>query len=167
MFYERDLGITSAWNDTPRVGNPVRSDLVVQYIVFTREQKNAGVLVKQAPALLDSHLNEIITPMRTRLHYTSNTTEGVILARDIALYAVAFRTTNRGYKLSRTLIQPILRLPNESGLLSNFQWGRGRPSSDHHIRQPVVGDMPGSRSRTIHSDRNRSRVGHDQRIHVH
>ena len=112
MFYERDLGITSAWNDTQRVGNPVRSDLVVQYMTFTREQKNAGVLVKQVPALLDSHLKEIITPMRTRVYYTSNTSERVILARDIALYAVAFRTTNRGDELSRTLIQRILRLPN-------------------------------------------------------
>ena len=60
--------------------------------------------------------------MRTRMHYTSNTTERVILARDIALYAVAFRTTKRGDELSRTLIQRILRLPNESGLLVNFQW---------------------------------------------
>ena len=65
-------------------------------MVFTREQKNTGVLVKQAPARLDSHLKDIITPMRTRTHYTSNTTERVILARDIALYAVAFRTTERG-----------------------------------------------------------------------
>ena len=114
MFYERDLGITSAWNDNLRVlGNPVRSDLVVQYMAFTREEQNkAGVLVKQAPALLDSHLKEIITPMRTRVYYTSNTSERVILARDIALYAVAFRTTNRGDELSRTLIQRILRLPN-------------------------------------------------------
>ena len=133
MFYERDLGITSAWNDNLRVGNPVRSDLVVQYMTFTREeQKKAGVLVKQAPALLDSHLNEIITPMRTRMHCTSNTTERVILARDIALYAVAFRTTKRGDELSRTLIQRILRLPNESGLLFNFQWGKTmRDGADH------------------------------------
>ena len=85
MFYESDLGIISAGNDTLRVDNPVRSDLVVQYMTFTREQKKAGVLVKQAPALLESHLKEIITPMRARMHYTSNTTERVILARDIAL----------------------------------------------------------------------------------
>ena len=125
MFYERDLGITSAWNDTQRVGNPVRSDLVAQYMTFTREEQNkAEVLVKQAPAVLDSHLKEIITPMCTRTHCTSNTTKRVILARDIALYAVAFRTTKRGDELSQTLIQRILRLPNDSGLLLNFQWGK-------------------------------------------
>ena len=85
MFYERDLGIKSAWNDTQRVSNAVRRDLVIQYMAFTREQKNAGVLVKQAPAHSDSHLKEVITPMRTRTHYTSNTTERVILARDTQL----------------------------------------------------------------------------------
>ena len=81
-------------------------------MTFTREQKNAGVLVKQVPALLDSHLKDIITPMRTRTHYTSNTTERVILARDMVLYAVVFRTTNRGDELSQTLIQHIFSLPN-------------------------------------------------------
>ena len=39
----------------------------------------------QVPALLDNHFKDIITPMCTRTHYTSNTTEGVILARDRAL----------------------------------------------------------------------------------
>ena len=82
-------------------------------MILTREeQKKAGVLVRQALALLHSHLKEIITPIRTRMHYTSNTTERVILAWDIALYAVAFPTTKRGDELTRTLIQRILRLPN-------------------------------------------------------
>ena len=80
-------------------------------MTFTREQKNAGVLVKQVPALLDNHLKDI-TPMRTHTHYTSNTTERVILARDIALYVVAFRATKRGDEVRQTLIERILRLPN-------------------------------------------------------
>ena len=78
---------------------------------FTREeQKKAGVLVKQAPVLLDSYLKELVTPMHT-------------LARDKALYAIAFRTTKRGDELSRTLIQRILRLPHESGLIFSFSVG--------------------------------------------
>ena len=97
MFYERDLGITSAWNDTQPTGRQPRSDRPSRPVhdIYTRT-KNAGVLVKQVPALLDSHLKDIIIPMRTRTHYTSNTTERVILARDIALYAVAFRTRSVG-----------------------------------------------------------------------
>ena len=85
---ERNLRNTSAWNDTLRVGDPVRSNLIVQYMTFSREeQKKAGVLVNQAPTLLDSHLKEIITPMRTQMHYTSNATVRAILARDTAIYA--------------------------------------------------------------------------------
>ena len=37
---------------------------------------------------------------------------------------VAFETTKRGDEFSRTLIQRILRLPNLSGFLFNFQWGK-------------------------------------------
>ena len=90
------------------------------------------MLVKQVPASLDSHLKETITPMRTRMDCTSNTTEKWILTRGKALYHVAFRTTKRGDELSRTLIQRILRLPNESELLFNFHWGNTmRDGADH------------------------------------
>ena len=89
--YECEIGVTSAWSDTLRTDNPVRSNLVSQYMAFTREeQEKAGVIVKQVPALLNSHLRAIIVPMRTRMHCTSSALERIILARDIALYSVAF-----------------------------------------------------------------------------
>ena len=70
VAYEKELGVVSAWSDTLRVGNPTRSDLVAQYMAFSmEEQKKAGVLVKQAPALLHSHLAAIIAPLRACLHY--------------------------------------------------------------------------------------------------
>ena len=64
MAHKRDLGVTHNWNGTLKAGNPVRSDLVTQYMAFVREeQKKAEVL--QAPALLprDNH----------RTHDTSHT----------------------------------------------------------------------------------------------
>ena len=46
MAYERDLGVTDDWNGKLRKGNPVRSDLVTQYMAFMREeQKKVGVEV--------------------------------------------------------------------------------------------------------------------------
>lgn len=57
IFYERDLGILSAWKDTLRTGNPVRSDLDSQYMALTREWE-AGVAVKQAPALPNNLLRK-------------------------------------------------------------------------------------------------------------
>ena len=56
----------------------------------------------------------------------------IVLARDIALFTVAFSTLKRGDGLSRTLIQRILRLPNECGFLFNFQWRKTmRDGADH------------------------------------
>ena len=47
VAYERDLGLTTDWSDALRISNPIRSDLVTQYMTFTREeQKKAGVAVK-------------------------------------------------------------------------------------------------------------------------
>ena len=124
VAYERDLGITTDWSAALRVGNPIRSDLVTQYMAFIREeQKKAGVAVKQASAVLPSHFHTIVFPLRARLQCTSDPYTRVVLARDLALFTVAFETTKRGDELSRMLIQRILRLPNLSGFLFHFQWG--------------------------------------------
>ena len=135
VTYERDLGITTGWSDALRSGNPIKSDLVTQYMTFTREeQKKAGVAVKQAPAVLTSHLHTIVSPLRARPQCTSDPYTRVVLARDLALFTVAFETTKRGDELSRTLIQRIRRLPNLSGFLFNFQWGKTmRDGADHLI----------------------------------
>ena len=73
MAYERDLGVTDNWNGTLRTDNPVRSNLVTQYMAFVREeQKKAGVEVSQAPALLHSHLAAIIAHMTLRKRSTQD-----------------------------------------------------------------------------------------------
>ena len=125
MAYERDLGETHDWNSTLRTGNPVRSDLVTQYMAFIREeQKKAGVEVSQAPAMLHSHLAAIFAHMTLHIRCTQDPYDRVVFARDIALFTVAFNTLKRGDGLSRTLIQRISRLPNECGFLFDFQWGK-------------------------------------------
>ena len=138
MVFEKELGIVTPWSSTLRIGNPVRSELVTQYLTFTtEEQKQAGVLVKQAPAILHGHLETIVRSMRTKLQSTVSILERVTLARDIAFLAVAFSTTKRGAELTNTLIQRVLRLPNKSGLLFNFQWGKTlRDGADHLISVP-------------------------------
>ena len=51
-----------------RIGNPVRSDLVLQYMKVSREkQKKLGDVVKQAPILFTSYPLSIVPPMRTSL----------------------------------------------------------------------------------------------------
>ena len=97
MAYERDLGVTHDRNSALRTGNPVRSDLVTQYMAFIREeQKKAGVEVSQAPTMLHSHLTAIIAHMTLRIRYTQDPYDRTILARGIALFTVAFSTLKRG-----------------------------------------------------------------------
>ena len=138
VAYERDLGAAPAWCDQLRVGNPVRSDTVTQYMAFTISEKNRpGVRVKQALALLQGHISAIIAPMRARLQGTNDLAEKVMLARNIAIFAVTFSTTKRGDELTRALVQRILRLPNHCGLTFNFQWGKTmRDGADHSITIP-------------------------------
>ena len=122
LAYERDLGITTDWSDALRIGNPIRSDPVTQYMTFTREEKKkAGVAVKQALAVLPSNVHTIVSPLRARLQSISDPYTRVVLARDLALFTVALETTKSGDELSHTLIQRTLRIPNLSGFLFNFQ----------------------------------------------
>ena len=100
MAYERDLGVTHDWNSTLRTGNPVRSDLVTQYMAFIREgQKKAGVEASQLPAMLHSHLTAIIAHMTPHIR-TQDPYDRVVFARNIALFTVAFNTLKRGDGLS-------------------------------------------------------------------
>ena len=61
------------------------------------------------------------------------TKQRVAQARDIAVFTVAFGTTKRGDELTRTLIERILRLPNDSGFILNFHWGKTLRSGADHI----------------------------------
>ena len=88
------------------------------------EQKQAGVLVQQTSTILRSHLATVLTPMRARLQAASSAVDRMVLARDMAFLTVAFSTTKRGAELTATLIQRILRLPNRSGPMFNFQLGK-------------------------------------------
>ena len=130
MAYERDLGVTHDWNSALSTGNPVRSDLVTQYIAFVREeQKKAGVEVSQAHAMLHSHLTAIIAHMALRIRCTQEPYDRIVLARDIALFTVVLSTLEREDGLDRTLIQRILRLPKEYGFLSTSKGRRRRETT--------------------------------------
>ena len=125
----------SASLSTGEMPSAIGSDLITQHMTFTREeQKKAGVAVKQAPIVLPGHLHAIVFPLRARLQCTSDLHTRTVLARDLSLFTVAFETTKRDDKLSRTLVQRILRLPDLSGFLFNFQWEKTvRDGADHLI----------------------------------
>ena len=77
-------GVTHDWNSALRTGNPVRSDLVTQYMAFIRDEQNkVGVEVSRAPAMLHSHLTAIIAHMILRIRCTQDPYDRITFARDI------------------------------------------------------------------------------------
>ena len=98
MNYVSKLAITNKRNlgaarDWLRTGNPVRSDLVTQYMAFVREEKKkVRVEVSQAPALLHSHLAAITAHMTLCIRCTQDPYDTLVLSRDIALFTVACST---------------------------------------------------------------------------
>ena len=39
VAYKRNLGITTDWSDALWIGNPIRSDMVAQFVTFTRDKQ--------------------------------------------------------------------------------------------------------------------------------
>ena len=72
-------------------------------------------------------------PMQQELRTTRDPVQKVLLARNIALFTIAFSTTNRGDELTRTFMQPALRLPNRSGFMVNFQWDKTMTGGADHL----------------------------------
>ena len=75
----------------------------------------------------------IIAHMTHRIRCTHDPYDRIVFARYIALFTVAFSTTKQGDGLSRTLIQRILRLPNECDFLFTFQWGKTMQDGADHL----------------------------------
>lgn len=97
VVYEKELGTTTVWNEALGNGNPFKSELVSQYMAFTREeQKKAGVLVKQAPALLQSHLSKITALLQAQLRRSTDPLIRVTLARDIAVFHGSISVRQKG-----------------------------------------------------------------------
>ena len=84
------------------------------------------------------------------------------MARNIALFTVAFSTTKRGDEFKRTPIQRVLRLPNSSGFMFNFQ--RGKTTTDG---TDLLITMPYQEvSLATCPKRAVEQMGHDQRVLV-
>ena len=141
MVFEEELGVGT--RGAVRYGLGIRYEATQSLSTwpYTGEHKQAGVLVKQAPTILRSRLAQILLLIRTQLQITTSDIDRVTLARDIAFFAVAFSTTKRGAELTAALIQRVLRLPNKSGLMFNFPYGKTqRDGAVHILAVPYDGD---------------------------
>ena len=122
MAFREQLHRLDDWNDATAAGNPVRAPIVKAYVKFVAaEQKLAGVPVKQASPLLRSDLSRLLNRMRTFMDLCQDPVQRVCIMRDMALFAVAFRTLRRGDGVCRILGSQVLRLPDDAGMVFHFQ----------------------------------------------
>ena len=121
----QDIGLSGPWNVASKMGNPVESLLVTEYLTMIKQQQaKAGVTQKQAAILLRDETHRLIQSMISKLYKPNiSLKETFDLLRDLALITLAFATGKRGDDLQNLLVTQIVNFPN-FGLLFGFQFGK-------------------------------------------
>ena len=121
--YVEILGRFEEWSTRDMRGNPVTGAVIDQYLVFaTQEQLRAGVTPKQAIPILHPYLQNLMRDMHTCLLCATQPVDRLAYARDMALFAIAFRTGSRGSDLAKILAAQVFRLPSSQGIVLSFQF---------------------------------------------
>ena len=125
-------------------GNPVTGAVIDQYLAFaTQEQLRAGVTPKQATPILRPDLQKCMRDMHTCLLCAAQPVDRLAYARDMALFAIAFRTGSRRSDLAKILAAQVLHLPSNQGIVLNFQFTKTlRDGATHASRLVPEKDMP-------------------------
>ena len=105
------LGMSDAWNDQEKRGNPADSVKVRSaYLAHARvEQRKVGVTVQQARPMLAPVLLQLVRYiMRSSAGDLRTMKERVERSRDIALFVTAFHAVQGGLGLSHALVAQVL-----------------------------------------------------------
>ena len=95
------------WSPQDMRGIPVTGAVVDQYLAFaTHEQLRAGVTPKQATPILRPDFQHLMRYMHTGLLCAAQPVDRLAYARDMALFAVAFRAGSRGSDLATLVSRP-------------------------------------------------------------
>lgn len=145
MAYKEYLYRGDDWDPMSGKGNPCGSAHVDSYLTYTTEtQRQAGVAPAQAPALLSHILAALLVDMRARCTVAESVKTGIEITRDVALFALAFYSCRRGFDISNTLGSQVLRLPEDRGLIINFQFGKTLRDSKEAVLVLADSDNPGT-----------------------
>ena len=101
--------------------------VVDQYLAFaTHQQLRAGVTPKQATPILRLDFQHLMRYMHTCLLCAAQPVDRLAYARDMALFAVAFRAGSRGSDLAKLLAAQVQPRVSIKFLLyeNTTRWGR-------------------------------------------
>ena len=124
--------------------NPVTGAVIDQYLAFaTQEQLRAGDTPKQATPILRPDFQKLMRDMHTCLLCAAQPVDRLAYARDMALFAIAFRTGSRGYDLAKILAPQVLHLLSNQGIVLNLQFTKTlRDGATHASLLVPDKDMP-------------------------
>ena len=118
--------------------------VVDQYLAFAmHEQPRAGVTPKQATPILRPDFQHLMRYMHTCLLCAAQPVDRLAYARDMALFAVAFRAGSRGSDLAKLLAAQVLHLLFSQGLVLNFHFTKTlQDGAAHASLLATDNDMP-------------------------
>ena len=119
------LGKGDEWDPIEERGNPYSSPFVESYLTcVSKTQKQVGVTVKQTAPLLTHDFAKLLQDLRQRAQSAGSTAVPKEITQDTAMFPLAFASMRRGYDLSFTMGSQVLPLPESSGLIFKFQFGK-------------------------------------------
>ena len=142
--YVEVVGRFEEWSPRDMRGNPVTGSAMNQYSAFaTQERLRAGVTPKQATPFLRPGLQHLMRDIHRGLLCAAQPVDRLAYARDMASFAVAFRTGSRGNDLANLLAAQVLGLSSSQGLELNFQLTKTlRNGAAHASLLAPDNDMP-------------------------
>ena len=130
--------LRSSFLDNGRTGedNPAGHRSVMMLLRDLRsEQLSAGVTPAQAKPLFSQKLRvlsvEMLRVLGSGVHMEPGTRFGILRAR--AMLLLDAHSLKRGSELGQTLVQSVLRMPDDSGMLFNYVWGKTLRTGSAHV----------------------------------
>jgi hypothetical protein len=138
--------LRSAFLDIHRVGpdNPAGSRQVKQYLGRIRkEQLAGGIAPRQARPLFSFKLRKVLLRLSRHLRRTNLQPEWRFrMLRQRAMFTLGAKSLKRGRELGETRTSLILRLPDNSGLLFEYVWGKTLRDGSKHVFGVVRDEDP-------------------------
>jgi hypothetical protein len=118
------LGASGEYDSGSKMGNPVRSLLVKEYVAFIRrEQGLAGVIPDSAVAITRPKLDRLLANLKIQLRAVKGTKKLKIHQR-MAMYAFCFSAIKRWEGAGNVVGANVVRMPNNEGLIFNCTWDK-------------------------------------------
>ena len=132
----KSLGLTAPWSERNSTGNPALARLVSRYLKMVQEQQaKAGVVQRQAAICLKQQLRTFLSWLAIfiELPEFAHVTSQFELRMLRSFLASTFASSKRCDDICWILTRKIFRVPNNLGLIINFQFGKTLRQLPNHV----------------------------------